>query len=356
MSRPIVAAFRVLVATLALFALATPAALAQTATSPTESPATAATAKPKSLLAGREDAARSSSWYSAAQAWLTRQQQSLNRTLTGSVRDLKSQGSAAAALLLVGLSFLYGILHAAGPGHGKAIISSYAVATTQTIRRSLGLSFLAALFQALSAIAIVLILALAFNATGLDIQAVSRRLEQVSFALIALFGAWLLVTSVWRYVFGRASAAGHSHGHGHGHDHHHHGHDHHHEHGAHCGHAHLPEPKDLAGPLSWRRAVLMAATIGIRPCSGAILLLVFALTQGMLWAGILGTFAMAFGTAITVGLLAALAVGTRQMAENASSARLGQTIEAVAAIGGACLVLGLGAVFFVASLGPAAPF
>lgn len=118
----------------------------------------------------------------------------------------------------------------------------------------------------------------------------------------------------------------------------------------------MPEPEDLAGPLSWRRAILMAAAVGIRPCSGAILLLVFALTQGMLWAGILGTFAMALGTAITVGVLAALAVGTRQLAENASSASIGQTIEAVAAVGGACLVLGLGAMFFLASLGPAPPF
>lgn len=347
MRRPGLATLRMLWAALALLVLALPAALAQTTSGSTESAATD-TAKPKSLLAGRQDTAPSNSWYGEAKAWLTRQQQSLNRTLAGGVRDLKAEGSAAALVFLVGLSFLYGILHAAGPGHGKAIISSYAVATTETIRRSLGLSFLAALFQASSAIAIVLVLALAFKATGLDIQGYTRRLEQVSFALIAVFGLWLLVTSVRRYLTGRSPAGAHSPEHHHDHDH-----EHDHDHGHSHGHAHLPEPKQLAGPWSWRRALLMAAAVGVRPCSGAILLLIFALTQGVLWAGILGTFAMALGTAITVGLLAALAVGTRQVAERASNARIGHAIEAIAAIGGAALVLGLGAFLFLASLGPA---
>ena len=207
MMRSVLAALWVLATTLALFALADPAAVAQTATSTTESAAPTGTAKPKSLLAGRGDAvARSSGWYADAQAWLTRQQQGLNRTLAGSVRDVKSKGSPAAVLVLVGLSVLYGILHAAGPGHGKAIISSYAVATTETIRRSLGLSCRAALFQAVSAIAIVLVLALAFKATGIDIQAFARHLEQVSFALITAFGLWLLVTALRRYVIGRKAA------------------------------------------------------------------------------------------------------------------------------------------------------
>ncbi len=355
-SRTLIAAFCLLLATLVLTTLAEPLALAQTSTAEPADAASgvAETTKPKSLLAGRDEAQVARGWYGQSMAWLRRQQQSLNRTLAGSVRDLKTQGSLAAALALAGISFLYGVLHAAGPGHGKAIISSYAVASAETIRRSIYLSFMAAFFQALSAIAIVLVLALALKSTGLEIQHFSRRLEQVSFALIAVFGLWLLVAALRRYVFApaRAALAGHEHHH---HDHAHDHHEHAHDHGSHLGHAHIPEPKDLAGPWSWRRSIAIAAAVGIRPCSGAIILLIFALTQGMLWAGIAGTFAMALGTALTVAVLAVLAVGTRQLAERTSGERMGWVIEAAAGIGGAALVLGLGVVFFLASLGPAPP-
>jgi ABC-type nickel/cobalt efflux system permease component RcnA len=279
--------------------------------------------------------------------WLQRQQQALNRTLAQSLRDLKAKGSVTAALVLAGLSFLYGVLHAAGPGHGKAIIASYAVATAETARRSIYLSFLAAFFQALSAIAIFLVLAVALKSTGIRIQQVSRQIEQVSFALIALFGLWLLIVALRRYILAPAGGSP-----AHAHDaHHHHDHDHHSGH----AHAHLPEPSLLAGTWSWRRAITLALAVGIRPCSGAIILLGFALIQGMLWAGIAGTFAMALGTAMTVAALAMLAVGTRQLAERSAGERWGRRIEAVAGIGGACLVLGLGALFFLASLGPAPP-
>lgn len=341
-----------------LLALATPLAAAATSASaqtkasePAASQTQVEATRPKSLLSGRETAQPPQGWYARAMAWLQRQQQSLNRTLASSVRDLKAQGSLWAALVLAGISFLYGVLHAAGPGHGKAIISSYAVAGAETIRRSIYLSFLAAFFQALSAIALVLILALALKSTGLQIQNVSRRLEQVSFALITVFGLWLLVAALRRHVF-RPAATAHDHHPGHNHDH---THDHHHDHGAHFGHAHIPEPKDLAGPWSWRRAIVLAAAVGVRPCSGAIILLIFALTQGMLWAGIAGTFAMALGTAITVAVLAALAVGTRKLAERSSGEPMGRMIEAVAGVGGALLVLGLGGVLFLASLDPAPP-
>lgn len=356
-SRTIIAALCLLLTALGTSAVTTSLAIAQTTTAEPAGSASgeAETAKPKSILAGRDEAQPARGWYGQAMAWLQRQQQSLNRTLAASVRDLKAQGSLAAALVLAGISFLYGVLHAAGPGHGKAIISSYAVASAETIRRSITLSFMAAFFQALSAIALVLILALALKSTGLEIQQFSRRLEQVSFALIAIFGLWLLVTALRRYVFAPARPALAGHHHHHEHHHHHDHHDHAHDHGSHHGHAHIPEPKDLAGPWSWRRSIAIAAAVGIRPCSGAIILLIFALTQGMLWAGIAGTFAMALGTAITVAVLAVLAVGTRQLAERASGERMGRIVEAVAGVGGALLVLGLGGVFFLASLGPAPP-
>lgn len=354
-SRTVIATLAFLLTVLVPIAGTIQVALAQTSAAEPVGAASRETeaVKPKSMLAGRDDAQVARGWYGQSMAWLQRQQQSLNRTLAASVRDLKTEGSLAAALVLAGISFLYGVFHAAGPGHGKAIISSYAVASAETIRRSIYLSFLAAFFQALSAIAIVLVLALALKSTGLEIQQLSRRLEQVSFALIAVFGLWLLVAAFRRYVFAPAHPP--MDGRDRHHHHHDHAHDHSHDHGPHLGHAHIPEPNDLAGPWSWRRSITIAAAVGIRPCSGAIILLIFALTQGMLWAGIAGTFAMALGTAITVAVLAVLAVGTRQLAERSSGERMGRIVEATAGIGGAALVLGLGLVFFLASLGPAPP-
>ena len=94
----------------------------------------------------------------------------------------------------------------------------------------------------------------------------------------------------------------------HGHDHHH---DHDHVHDEHCGHSHGPTPSELAGPGGWRRGLGAIFAVGIRPCSGAILVLVFALAQGLFWAGIAATFVMGLGTAITVATIAIVAVSAK---------------------------------------------
>ena len=124
--------------------------------------------------------------------WVLRTQQSLQRELTVGVKSLKGEHAMAGAAMLALLSFLYGVVHAVGPGHGKMVISSYVVANEETVRRGVVISFIAAALQALSAIALVGILAVALNASGLEIKAWSNQLETVSYALIALVGAWLL--------------------------------------------------------------------------------------------------------------------------------------------------------------------
>jgi nickel/cobalt exporter len=115
---------------------------------------------------------------------------------------------------------------------------------------------------------------------------------------------------------------GHAH-HDHGHHHHDHGHDHHHHHdhahdhdddGHAWGHAHAPEPSELAGRDWLKRGLTAVVAVGLRPCSGAIIVLVFALAQGLFAIGIASTFAMGLGTAITVAAIATLAVGARGLA------------------------------------------
>jgi ABC-type nickel/cobalt efflux system permease component RcnA len=99
-------------------------------------------------------------------------------------------------------------------------------------------------------------------------------------------------------------------------------------------------------------------SVGIRPCTGAILVLVFALTQGLFWAGVAATFAMALGTAVTVAALATLALGSRELALKlgGTSARWADAVWTVCAIGGATVILLFGLLLFTASLGPARPF
>src|SRR5205823_9444860 len=112
----------------------------------------------------------------------------------------------------------------------------------------------------------------------------------------------------------------HNHAHDHHHDHDHHGHA---EHASAWGHAHGPEPEELAGPGGWRRGLSAIVAVGLRPCSGAILVLVFSLAQGLFWAGAVATLIMGVGTAITVAVIAAIAVAAKAWAKRFADARSG---------------------------------
>jgi nickel/cobalt transporter (NicO) family protein len=120
----------------------------------------------------------------------------------------------------------------------------------------------------------------------------------------------------------------------------------------------MVDARELAGPLDWRKILAVVFSVGIRPCTGAILVLIFALTQGMFWAGVAATFAMALGTAITVAVLATLALGSRELALKLGgrTGAFANAVWTICAIGGSALILLFGATLFAASLGPARPF
>lgn len=292
-------------------------------------------------------------------SWVQTTQQNLHRSLAKAVRNLKSEGSLSAGWVLASLSFLYGIVHAAGPGHGKAVISSYVIANERTVRRGIILSFLAAGVQALTAIVIVGVLAVILNAAGLRIRELASWMETASYALIAIVGAWLLVSQLRRAIGpkSRSGSHNHEHEHEHGHDHDH-GHHHSHDGEACCDHGHMPQPDQLDGDLDVRKAAAIVLAVGIRPCTGALIVLVFALAQGIFLAGVGATFAMALGTAITVSALAALAVGSKALALRLAGGQgvWASRISLAAGIGGSAFVLLLGAMLFIGSLGPTRPF
>jgi nickel/cobalt transporter (NicO) family protein len=288
------------------------------------------------------------------------------RALAGMIRAAKADGSASLGLL--GLSFAYGVFHAAGPGHGKAVISSYLVANEETWRRGIVLSFASALLQAFVAVGIVGVAAVLLGATAKMMGDTVRVIETASYALIMAVGARLLWVkgrgfiaalrhaSVPTLVPATAAAAPghpgvvvHSHDDHHlSHDHggHEHAHDHTHDH---AGHSHGPEPEELAGPGGWARGLSAIVAVGLRPCSGAILVLVFALAQGLFWIGVASTFVMGLGTAITVAAIASFAVGARALAARFARSREGagglflRGIEVAAA----ALVLAFGALLLL---------
>jgi len=260
--------------------------------------------------------------------WILAKQAEFYRMLSGLIRAAKADGSAAYTLL--GISFLYGVFHAAGPGHGKAVISSYLVANNETWRRGIVLSFASAILQALSAIAIVGVVAALLGATAKAMGNTVRVIEIVSYALILLIGLRLLWVKGSAFLRALRLNEGphahdpthdHTHEHGHGH-HHHHDHDHYHDASA-WSHGHAPEPSELAGAHWLRRGLTAIVAVGLRPCSGAIIVLVFALAQGIFWIGVASTFVMGLGTAITVAAIATLAVAARELAGRLAKAKPG---------------------------------
>jgi nickel/cobalt transporter (NicO) family protein len=324
--------------------------------------------------------------------WLFAKQAEFYRQFSGLIRASKEDGTAAWSLM--GVSFLYGIFHAAGPGHGKAVISSYLVANEETWVRGVVLSFLSAMMQAIVAVTVVGIAAVLLHASASTMNSAVNWIETLSYTLIIVVGARLLWVKGRAFIaalreLGRPSAAvgaavtpaqaAHDH-HDHGHDHHVHEHDEHcdHDHHAHAaasghdahgdhdhehshhdhshhdhdhddasawGHAHAPEPKELAGPGGWRRGLTAIVAVGLRPCSGAILVLVFALAQGLFWVGVASTFVMGLGTFITVATIATIAVGARAWAQRIAGARSSYGTLAMRGIeaGAAVVIMGFGA-------------
>lgn len=250
--------------------------------------------------------------------WVLSKQAEFYRMLSGLIRSAKADGSATYTLL--GISFLYGIFHAAGPGHGKAVISSYLVANNETWRRGIALSFASAFLQAVTAILLVAIAAALLGATAHAMGNTVRVIEIASFTLIIAIGLRLL------WVKGRAFLQLLRGGTSGRHHHHDHGHHHHHDHaseGSAWSHAHAPEPQDLGGAHWLKRGLSAVVAVGLRPCSGAIIVLVFAFAQGLFWVGVASTFAMGFGTAVTVALIATLAVGARGLAGRLAKSKPG---------------------------------
>ncbi len=220
--------------------------------------------------------------------WMMEQQRDFHRELARLVQTLAREEDPFLIGSLLVASFLYGVFHAAGPGHGKAVIASYMLATKAPSMKGIKLSFVSAMIQGLVAIALVFMLSQVFTLAGI-VTETTRVLEIASYVAIGLIGVWML----WRLARGKSSC-----GHDHSHDHsccdHNHAHEHH-------------QDQQAAKRSTWA----MVSAIGIRPCSGAVLVLLFATSTGIMFWGMLAVVAMSLGTAITVSILAIVSVALR---------------------------------------------
>ncbi|MEF2073149.1 nickel/cobalt transporter [Consotaella aegiceratis] len=297
--------------------------------------------------------------------WITAYQREFFSALRHALVALK-QGPAGLPLL-VGISFAYGIFHAAGPGHGKAVISSYMLANEVQLRRGVILSFASALVQALSALLVVGAGWYLLRGTSISMTAASDALEVASFGLIALFGLVLFVRkaiAIWRRhrpavalafeprlvavngAMGRGSIMPRA------------------SNGlasdvctadevdCACGRPHMADPKALSGRrLRFGTAASAVLSVGLRPCSGAIVVLTFALMNGLYLAGLLSVLAMAVGTAITVSALAVLAVFAKDTALRLSGrGGFGGVVRDVMELGAALVLMLLGTTLVIGML------
>ncbi|MBN9307885.1 DUF1007 family protein [Devosia sp.] len=319
--------------------------------------------------------------------WVQVAQEDFYRALTAALGKLRTDWNAF--WILGGLSFLYGVFHAAGPGHGKVVIGSYMLANERQLKRGVALSFAAAMMQSLVAVVFVGVAAAILGLSSAVMDNAVLWVEKASYGLIALLGVWLIARKLFGWGHDHRhdadlSAKAHQHlhadepaghavlagqtpaftfrtatqpaggpaldGHGrvpgdahYGHDHgdtDHDGHD----------HAHVVTADQTGG--DWREQLGVVLGVGLRPCSGALIILVFALSQGILAAGIAAVFLMGLGTAITVATLAILAVGAKGLAARylgRSGSRAGQLVWWTE-LAGAVVVFLFGALLLLSSL------
>ncbi len=267
-------------------------------------------------------------WDQAA-AWVLSKQREFHRALTRELRELRGKDGVGWALVL--MSFLYGVLHAAGPGHGKAVLTTYLLTHRHRLNRGIAMGTLAALLQGLTALLLVYGLIAFAGWLPRETETASLWAARVSFALLAIVGLYLLARAAVIFLGGVRQWRRDAHRHHAGHTH-----------GEACGCRHLPSAAQIDTAGSRRAAAGVVLAIGLRPCSGAVLVLILASVMDLGWHGAWAVLAMSLGTALTIVTLAIFATKAREWASALVAHRSPLWALAgggVGALGGALLLL-----------------
>lgn len=269
-------------------------------------------------------------------------QRQINRFLASQLRKTSEQGGLTAALTVIFASFIYGVLHAAGPGHGKLVVASYFTARDAPLKTGVLMGSVIAVTQAVVAILMVFMLSIVLGGSQLEIIDQTTILEVVSYGLILMIGLYM----TYGALTGKATC----------------GHDHGHDQAHHHGHNHGPDP---AAKETWlaRKAgrwfgpkgevIAVGMISGVRPCTGSILVLLFAVANGVFLLGVIASFMMAAGVAITISALGIGAIVLRRSVageDDASHSQLRNWLGRGLSIAGSLAVALLGGLLFGGAL------
>ncbi len=257
--------------------------------------------------------------------WCLAMQITLHRYLVMYLLQLNNHQYSGGVWLLVG-AFLYGVLHAIGPGHGKFIVTTYLSTNRESLTAARVVPFLGSLMQGVSAILFVFILAVGLNLASGDLSASRWYVEKISALMIGAFGAYVIYRALKslrprKITISAITPL--------------------HEHGERCGCGHHGVGRELHG-VDWKTRLGVVLAIGARPCSGAIMILMFANALGIVSWGIAAVMTMALGTALSILGLSLVVRYARNRAVNlfdADHRRLYWLVPMVKMIGGALLIL-----------------
>lgn len=238
-------------------------------------------------------------YWDQVSAWAKIQQRNFQNMMSREILALRS-GDIAALLNLLLISGAYGIVHAIGPGHGKVLIGAAAITSEKTALQMAGIGFISSLFQGVTAILLTYgILGVLLFTSATLIGTVETYLAPVSFLAMAAVGAWIIfrgVRLVAQRMFTKNNTLVSAH-------------DNHHDHSHTCstGCRHMPSVKEIEAIRNWRDILAIVLSIGIRPCSGALIVLIITWKFGLMAAGILSVMSMAIGTGLIVAATAIFA-------------------------------------------------
>lgn len=274
-------------------------------------------------------------------------QKQLHQHMVVLLQEVQANPQHYGATLLL-FSFVYGILHAVGPGHGKVVITTYLATHRSRLRQSLLMTLAAALLQGTMAIMLVTLTLNLLRLSSRTLHLSQFWLEKASFVLVVVLGVWLCWCAL-RRLLQRLRAAATFEGRApvfralRPANHHHHA-------GCSCGHRHLPRDDELQAADGWYNRAAVVVAMGLRPCSGAVLVLLFAKVVGVYAWGVLSALMMAMGTALMLLTLALLVFFGRTVAERLIKPRAPalwrDVVWATLALAGGVVLVGAGALLY----------